>query len=109
MKMGNEGTGQEPSRDEIERMEGPVLLEFGASWCGYCQALAPKLARLLDDHPDVRHVKIEDGPGRRLGRSYGVKFWPTLVFLRDGRICKQVARPELGAVREGLAEITGAG
>jgi thioredoxin 1 len=37
----------------------------------------------------VRHVKVEDGSGRRLGRSFGVKLWPTLVFLRDGR---EVAR-----------------
>ena len=93
---------------EIERMEGPVLLEFGASWCGHCQALAPKLARLLEGNPDVQHVKVEDGPGKRLGRSFRVTLWPTLVFLKDGRAVKQVARPGLGEIREGLAIIAGA-
>ncbi|MDB5351521.1 MAG: Thioredoxin [Planctomycetota bacterium] len=101
----DEDQGREPSRGEIEGMEGPVLLEFGASWCGYCLELAPKLARLLDGHPTVRHIKIEDGPGRRLGRSFGVKLWPTLVFMRDGRVIKRVSRPQLGEVRDGLSAI----
>jgi thioredoxin 1 len=86
---------------------GPVLLEFGASWCGHCQALAPKLARFLEDYAEVHHVKIEDGPGKRLGRSFGVKLWPTLVFLKDGKVVKQAARPAVGEVQEGLTLLVG--
>ena len=89
-------------------MRGPVLLEFGASFCGHCRALAPSLARLLDDHHEIQHVKVEDGPGQPLGRSFGVKRWPTLVFMRDERTLKQVARPGLGEVWDGLAMIAGA-
>jgi thioredoxin 1 len=86
-----------------------VLLEFGAGWCPYCQALAPKLAELLRGYPGVRHIRIEDGPGRPLGRSFRVKLWPNLVFLRDGQVIKQVARPEEAEVREGLEAIAGVG
>ncbi len=99
---------RQPTRAEIERMEGPVLLEFGASWCGHCQSLAPRLARLLEGHPNVHHVKVEDGPGKRLGRSFRVKLWPTLVFMKDGEVVKQIARPALPEVREGLGAIDGA-
>jgi thioredoxin 1 len=95
----------EPSREEIDALEGPALIEFGATWCGYCQALAPKLAQELTKHPEIRHLKIEDGQGRRLGRSFRVKLWPTLVFMRDGQVVKQVSRPDLREVREGLASI----
>jgi thioredoxin 1 len=97
--------GPEPTRDEVDHMEGAVLLEFGASWCPHCQALAPKLAGLMGDHPGVRHIKVEDGPGRPLGRSFRVKIWPNLVFLRDGQIVRQLARPEVDDVREGLEAI----
>lgn len=102
----SDGIQAEPTRAEIDRTEGPLLVEFGASWCGHCRALAPGLARLLENFPTVRHVKVEDGPGRPLGRSFRVKLWPTLVFLRDGRIVKQTARPEIDEVRAGLAAIT---
>jgi thioredoxin 1 len=96
---------REPSRDEIDRLQGPVLLEFGASWCGHCLSVAPKLSKLLEAHPAIRHIKIEDGPGRPLGRSFRVKLWPTLVFLKDGCVVKQVSRPEIREVQAGLAEI----
>jgi thioredoxin 1 len=64
------------------------------------------LAAQLRDFPDVRHIKVEDGKGKPLGRSFRVKVWPTLVFLRDGQVAKQTARPESGEVREGLVAIT---
>jgi thioredoxin 1 len=104
---GTEDANREPSHEEIDRTEGPVLLEFGASWCPFCRALAPELARLLRDHPQVRHIKVEDGPGRPLGRSFRVKLWPNLVFLRDGRVVDQLARPGADAVRKGLEAIAG--
>jgi thioredoxin 1 len=96
----------EPTREEIEQTQGPVLLEFGASWCPFCRALQPKLAWLLPGYPAVRHIRVEDGPGRPLGRSFGVRLWPNLVFLRDGQVIKQVARPDVDEVQAGLEAIS---
>ena len=51
-------------------------------------------------------MRIEDGPGRRLGRSFGVKLWPTFVFLRDGREVARLVRPrDPVAVAEAVARI----
>ena len=65
------------------------------------------MAALLRQYPAVRHVQVEDGKGRPLGRSFRVKLWPTLVFLRDGRVVRQVARPSAAEVEEGLKALTG--
>src|SRR5205085_9745124 len=75
---------REPTREEIDQLQGLVVLEFGAQWCGHCMALRPHLTKLLRDFPQVRHVRIEDGKGQPLGRSFQVKLWPTLVFISDG-------------------------
>jgi thioredoxin 1 len=104
---GMDDSSREPTREEIDRTEGPVLLEFGASWCPSCQALAPALAGLLREYPGIRHIKVEDGQGRPLGRSFRVKLWPNLVFLRDGQAVEQVARPGVEEVRQGLEAIAG--
>jgi thioredoxin 1 len=65
------------------------------------------LAALLRRYPEVRHIKVEDGKGKALGRSFRVKLWPNLVFLRDGRVVRQFARPTPAEAAEGLAAITG--
>ena len=86
-----------PSREAIDGLAGPVLLEFGTPWCGFCRAAQPRIAAALEPHPGVRHVKVEDGPGRRLGRSFRVKLWPTLVLLRDGQVLETLVRPHEAA------------
>lgn len=84
---------RELSRADVDAMHGPAVLEFGTSWCGVCRATQPIIADAFSDRPGVRHLKIEDGPGRPLGRSFRVKLWPTLIFLRDGREVERLVRP----------------
>ena len=87
-------------------MEGPLLLEFGTSWCGYCRAAQPAIQEVLASHPGVRHLKVGDASGRSLGRSFAVKLWPTLVFLKDGVVVESVVRPSgTAAIEAALARI----
>lgn len=98
---------REPMRAEVDAMPGDVLLEFGAPWCGHCLAAAPLAEQALATR-EARHLRIEDGRGRRLGRSFGVKLWPTFVLMRDGVEWARSVRPrsmrELEALFEDAAE-----
>jgi thioredoxin 1 len=97
---------REPTLEEVEALAGPTVLEFGASWCGFCIRAQPLLVDALTDHPRTRHIKIEDGSGRPLGRAFGVRLWPTLVFLRDGSEVSRLVRPhDAQAIRDALAQI----
>jgi thioredoxin 1 len=96
-----------PTRQEIDRTVGLVVLEFGTGWCGICRAAQPRIAAILTRHPQVRHIKVEDGPGRKLGRSFRVKLWPNLVFLKDGAVVRQLARPDDEELEEAIAALTG--
>jgi thioredoxin 1 len=82
-----------PTRADIDASCGPSLLEFGTDWCGHCRAAGPAVQAALANHPGLRHVRVEDGPGRALGRSFGVTLWPTLVFVKDGQEQARLVRP----------------
>lgn len=91
--MAAEYLATEPSRAEVEALPGAVLLEFGSPSCGHCRRAQPLIASALAAYPGVRHLKVADASGRRLGRSFLVKLWPTLVFLREGREVARLVRP----------------
>jgi thioredoxin 1 len=96
----------EPARAEVDALSGPTVVEFGAPWCGFCIGAQTLIEKAFDGHDAVRHIKIEDGPGRRLGRSYRIKLWPTLVFLKDGVEVARLVRPaDAGAIRAALAQL----
>lgn len=97
---------EQPDRAEIDAMSGPVMVEFGTNWCGYCRAASRYIEPALASRPDVKRVQVEDGKGRPLGRSFRVKLWPTLVFLRDGVEVARVVRPtSQQEVDEALAKL----
>lgn len=95
----------EPTRAAIDATPGSLLLEFGTDWCPHCRRAQAPLAEALIDFPHLRHLKIMDGPGLLLGRSFGVKLWPTLILLRDGvEIARRVRPTEADDIRVALAQ-----
>jgi thioredoxin 1 len=83
----------QPERSAIDALPGTVALDFGTNWCGYCRAAEALIDAALASHSAVTHIKVEDGPGRALGRSFKVKLWPTVVVLKDGQEVARVVRP----------------
>lgn len=81
-----------PERSELDTSSGLLLLEFGSNQCGYCHAAAPLVAAAMANKA-WPHLRIQDGKGRRLGRSFSVKLWPTVILLRDGKEVARVVRP----------------
>ena len=101
----------EPARADIDARRGPLLLEFGSPTCGWCRRAQPLVeAALAAQGGTVPHVKVADGSGQPLGRSFGVKLWPTLVFLRDGVEVARAVRPQAQAeIDDGLQRVRAIG
>lgn len=103
----NKYTSAEPLRTEIDAVKGALLLEFGSNTCGICRGTQPLLEEALEGWEALRHIRVEDGRGRPLGRSFRVKLWPTLIFMKDGKEVARVVRPDTTAeIRAALASIT---
>lgn len=94
------------TRAEVDSLAEPVVIEFGTSWCGHCMAAQPLIESAMADFPALRHLKVEDGPGRPLGRSFRVKLWPTLIFMAGGQEVARLVRPaSTGEVGSALRQI----
>ncbi|MFY9478026.1 MAG: thioredoxin family protein [Aquabacterium sp.] len=106
MTQPKEYTPDAPTRDQIDATTGVQVLEFGTNWCGICAAAQPVITQALSKQQELTHLKIEDGPGRPLGRSFKVKLWPTLVFLVDGQEVARVVRPtDVKAIEDALLRL----
>ncbi|SAK90962.1 thioredoxin [Caballeronia hypogeia] len=106
MSMNIEYAKTAPARAEVDALNGPTVVEFGTDWCGYCRGAQPLIAQAFQGHGAVKHMKIEDGPGRPLGRSFRVKLWPTLVFMLGGKEVARLVRPgDVSEIRDALALI----
>ena len=70
----------------LQQATVPVLVDFSASWCGPCKALAPtidKIAETYQGRMDVYKVDIDNAPDA--AASLGIMSVPTCVFFRDGK------------------------
>jgi thioredoxin 1 len=88
----------------LDTMHGRVLLEFGTNWCGHCMAAQPALKAAMANHAELVHIKEEDGKGRRPGRLFRVKLWPTLILLENGKEVARLIRPTTEAAIRKMLE-----
>lgn len=89
----SEYSEDEPALAEVAALKGDAILEFGAPWCGHCQRAAAAIKTVFNEEGVKTHIKVYDGKGKPLGRAFGVKLWPTLILLRDGKEVARVIRP----------------
>ena len=99
---------QEPTRAAVDALPGATVIEFGTPWCPHCLGAQPLMEQALGGRSDIAHIKVEDGAGKPLGRSYRIKLWPTLVVLKDGVEVARVVRPnDRASLDAALAALAG--
>ena len=82
-----------PTLEQVNELVGYAILEFGTPWCGHCQVVRPAVQEVLTEYSELPHLKVYDGKGKRLGRAFGVKLWPTLILLHNGKEVARLVRP----------------
>lgn len=64
---------------------GLVLVDFWAEWCGPCKALAPILADLADEYPEVRVVKVNADENKQVMEQFSVRGLPSMLLFANGQ------------------------
>ena len=70
---------------EVLKADKPVLVDFGATWCGPCKALAPVVDKLADETVGkykIVSVDIDDAPG--VAQRYGIRGVPAILVFKNG-------------------------
>ena len=74
---------------EVILSEKPVLVDFWASWCGPCQALAPTIDEIADEQPGIKVGKVNVDEQPELARQFRVMSIPTLMVFKNGDMVRR--------------------
>ncbi|KAI9359625.1 thioredoxin-like protein [Zopfochytrium polystomum] len=82
---------------------GLVVVDFTATWCGPCRAVAPRYQALSEKFPGVTFLKVDIDAHRALARAAEVSAVPTFLFFRNGAaVGDRVVGADVAALEEGV-------
>lgn len=89
---------------EVEQHSGLALVDFWATWCGPCRAIAPVVEQLADEYAGkVKVIKLDTDANQRTAMKFNVRSIPSILFFKDGKHIDTVvgADPRIKAILEG--------
>jgi thioredoxin 1 len=76
--------------EEVLKSDLPVLVDFTATWCGPCKALAPIVEKLADEYEGkIKVGKCDTDESKQIAMKYGIRSVPTVMVFRGGQKTNQ--------------------
>ncbi len=93
--------GDNEFKKEVIDSEQPVLVDFWASWCAPCRAIAPAVEELASQYKGkVKVAKLNIDDNQEIPQQYGIRSIPTLLVFKAGLVVEQI----VGAVPKARLE-----
>jgi thioredoxin 1 len=90
--------------DESEiPLQGAVVIDFYATWCGPCKKIAPVFEKLAQVYPSIVFLKVDVDESAEVAEKFEIQAMPTFLFIKDGRIVKRIEGADLRLMEEGFA------
>jgi len=102
MSAGITELSQSNFETEVLQSSKPVLVDFWATWCGPCRALAPTLEKIAGTDASVKICKLNVDQNPELAAQYGVRSIPTLILFKSGKASGQLVGNIPQSTIEGL-------
>lgn len=89
-------------QEKVVNNPGVVLIDFYADWCGPCKMVAPIVAEIAEERPEVTVGKINVDDSPELAQVFGVMSIPTLIVFKNGEEASRIvgARPKAAILAE---------
>ena len=75
---------------EVLKAEGPVLVDFYATWCGPCKQQGPVVEELAEEYEGAKICKLDVDEANATAGNYQVMSIPTLIFFKDGEMANKL-------------------
>jgi thioredoxin 1 len=78
-------------KSEVIDSQTPVLVDFWATWCAPCKAIAPALEELATQYKgQVKIAKVDVDENQQIAQQFGIRSIPTLLLFKGGKVVEQL-------------------